>query len=35
MKRTTVERILARVEVDEAGCWIFTGADNGHGYGSV
>jgi hypothetical protein len=33
--RPAVERVLAKVRVDESGCWIFTGRLNPKGYGQV
>jgi len=32
---TTLERILAKVELSPDGCLLWTGANNGHGYGNV
>jgi hypothetical protein len=33
--RSSVERVLARIEVTASGCWEFQGAKNKHGYGVV
>jgi hypothetical protein len=33
--RPVFERVMARVRVDESGCWIFTGALSTSGYGRV
>lgn len=32
---SAVERVLARIEKDPTGCWLFLGAINSDGYGSV
>ena len=29
------QRILDKIEVDDSGCWLWTAADNGKGYGVV
>lgn len=37
-ERTTVpvmDRLLAKVQTDESGCWIFTGAKTKAGYGTI
>lgn len=35
-KPTDMERLLSRVVIDEStGCWLFTGAKNSHGYGTL
>ncbi|WP_394253683.1 HNH endonuclease signature motif containing protein [Arthrobacter pityocampae] len=33
--KTIRERIISKVLVDDAGCWVFQGAKNSKGYGSV
>lgn len=33
--KTLLERIMARREMSPSGCWLWTGAINGHGYGSI
>jgi hypothetical protein len=30
-----LERILARIDVNEHGCWLWQGATNAHGYGNI
>lgn len=35
VRGTPIERVLAHVEAASSGCWLWTGADNGHGYASV
>lgn len=33
--RSPVERVMDRIVVDEAGCWIFQGAKTSAGYGNI
>jgi hypothetical protein len=33
VKQTSKDRFLAKVRIDEVGCWIWTASQNGQGYG--
>jgi hypothetical protein len=34
-RRSFEERLFEKIREDESGCWIFTGAHNGAGYGKI
>jgi hypothetical protein len=34
-RAAAIDRVLARVEIDDDGCWLFQGCVNAHGYGQV